>query len=471
VTQVTFAYRALPVHTAFHVSRARERALAGAMGSGKSYALCAEAIAWCLEQPGIRGVLARKSIPALRDTTEAVFFDLLPPELYKAGEARRSGGHVAEFIFPNGSTVLFKSMDDYLKHKSLNIGFFAADEANELTVEEWEFMTLGRLRQRDPTAEAISRGYTDEITRRGAWLAFNPEGHDWIYERFINQAGDDYKPGNEWFRSTSFDNPYLPVDYLDSLLAMPEPWVKRYVLCQFDDFAGQIYETWGWDTHVIPPVKDIDRGSVFWHGMDPGTRNPTAGLWVWLDQANRRLVGIAEYEQAGIAATAHAAAWRAIEAQHKMNVRWRVADPSIETRDRGSNMKLSDQYRRLGFNFAHGPKQHKDRIPMLGQLIHTNRFVLTSDCPLAYEAIKGYRWEDITPVQRSKGVDPREAPVKKNDHLVDCAQYLSSRWVKPMSPESLERPETFSDEVWSMMRKKVRTQGMRHGVTNDFGLV
>ena len=74
--RVDFNYSPLPVHVPFHTSLAKERAMAGAMGSGKSYALCSEAIAWCLEQPGIRGVICRKSIPALRDTTEAVFFDL-----------------------------------------------------------------------------------------------------------------------------------------------------------------------------------------------------------------------------------------------------------------------------------------------------------------------------------------------------------------------------------------------------------
>jgi hypothetical protein len=228
---------------------------------------------------------------------------------------------------------------------------------------------------------------------------------------------------------------------VQSLLDYPEPWVRRYVLCSFDDFGGQIYDDWSWDTHVIPPKEsEMPRGSVHWMALDPGTRNPTAGLWVWVDQAKRRLVGIAEYQEAGVAAAVHAQAWRRIEAEHKMNVRWRVADPSIETRDRGSNMKLSDQYRRLGYTFAHGPKQHKDRIPMLGQLIHAKRFVVTTDCPQTHEAIKGYRWEDITPAQRAKGLDPREAPKKKNDHLVDCAQYLASRWVKPLSPDARSCP-------------------------------
>ena len=468
--RVDFNYSPLPVHVPFHTSLAKERAMAGAMGSGKSYALCSEAIAWCLEQPGIRGVICRKSIPALRDTTEAVFFDLLPPELYAAGQVRRSNAHVAEFIFPNGSTVLFKSMDDYLKHKSLNIGFFAADEANELTLEEWLFMTKGRLRQRDLTAEAVQLGYTGEITRRGAWLAFNPEGHDWIYERFVHVGGADHAKNAEWFRSTSFDNPYLPPDYFDELMQMPEPWIRRYVLCQFDDFGGQIYEDWAWDTHVIEPFDHYDAGSVFWMGMDPGTRNPTAGLWVVVDKARRRLIGVAEYEENRTAAIAHAKEWRRIEAQHKMVVGWRVADPNINTADRGTNITLADQYRRLGFRFALGPRRHKDRIPALGSLIHQGRFVVTRNCPRTYEAIKGYRWEDITPSRRAKGDDPREEPLKKDDHLVDCAQYLASRWIS--SPKIIvptDEDEPMHEQIHKAIRRKRMARAIGIRTDHDLG--
>lgn len=427
--QVNFDYRPLPVHTPFHQSSARERALAGAMGSGKSYAICAEAIAWCLEQPGIRGFITRKTIPALRDSTEAVFFDILPHELYKAGEVRRMGGHVDRFVFPNGSVVLFKSMDDWKKHKSFNLGFIAWDEADEIDEETYLGM-LYRLRQRDLTSEARAKGYTGEITRTGSWLAFNPAGHNWIYDRFINQQSQHYKDGSEWFKSTTFDNPYLPADYVRDLLTMPEPWIKRYVLCQFDEFAGQIYPDWGWDSHVIEPLKEWPAKAAFWMGMDPGTRNPTAGLWVVMNPEDRSLTAVAEYEENYTNVVKHAQAWRGIEARLKAKVAWRTCDPTIATTDRGSNMTLEDQYRRVGFTFTYGPKDHKIRVPALGQLISTGRFKVTKDCPRTFEEVQNYRWEDLTPAQRARGANPREKPLSKNDHLVDCSQYLASRWIK-----------------------------------------
>lgn len=449
----------MPIHAAFHQSSAQERALFGAFGSGKTYAIVAEAIAWCLEQPGIRGLICRKTAPELRDTVEPIFKEMVPPELWKAGDPRRTGGHMESFTFPNGSKVLFRSLDDWNKHRSLNVGFIAYDEANEIDLETYQGMA-SRVRQRDITAEARALGYTHEITRRGIWLATNPAGHDWIWNRFVNQdAGDKVRAKDgAYFKSTSLDNPFLPKEYLEYLLSYPEPWVRRYVLCSFDDFGGQIYPTWAWDTHVVQPFKTYPMGAAFWMGMDPGTRSPTAGLWVVVDKETRCLTAIAEYEENRTAAIEHAAAWRAIEAKHRMKVSWRNADPNVATADRGSNMKLSDQYRRLGFHFQQGPRMHKDRIPMLGQLIHLGRFKVTTDCPRTYEAILNYKWEDVSPAMRAKGIDPKETPLKKDDHLVDCAQYLASRFILPTKKEIEPGNLTTHEELSRDVHKAIRTQ-------------
>lgn len=455
MTEVSFGYEPMPIHVPFHTSSAYERAMFGAFGSGKTYAVCAEAIAWCLEQPGIRGAIARLTIPSLRDTTEPIFFEMLPPQIVEAGKVRRSGGHVESFTFPNGSKVLFRSLDDPQKWRSLNLGFIVYDEANE--VPEDTYMQLkSRVRQRDITAEARGAGYTHEITRRGIWLATNPSGHDWLWKYYV----DAPENGAEYFKSTSLDNPYLPPEYIDSLLSYPEPWVKRYVLCNFDDFGGQIYPEWQWETHVIDR-PEYEPGNVFWMGMDPGTRNPTAGLWVYFDKPNRRLVGVAEYQEPGIAARQHAAAWRRIEAEHKMTVRRRIADPNINTRDRGTMDTLHDIYRRLGYNFQFGPRQHKDRIPLLGQAIASGRFVVTKDCPMTFEAIKNYRWEDLTPAMVKKGADPKETPHKENDHLVDCAQYLAANFLAPVKvqltvPAPRNELDELSQDVHATIRKQMR---------------
>jgi PBSX family phage terminase large subunit len=459
---VAFENEPLAVHAPFHRSRAFERANFGAFGSGKTYALIDEVHAWALEQPGIRMLVARKTVPELRDTTEPIFRERMPAALWVAGEERRSGGHMESFTYPNGSVVLFRSLDDWNKHRSLNLGAIAYDECNEIDEETYLGM-LSRVRQVDLTAEARERGYTGKITRRGIWLSTNPAGKDWLWRRF-HPDSPDTAPNTAAFMSRTIDNPFLPPEYVESLLQYPKPWVQRYVLCQFDDFAGRIYENWGYDTHVIPhPNWDawnsVDlAGRVFWMGMDPGTQNPTAGLWVWLDVEQRRLVGVAEYEQAGVSVDVHARAWRAIEAAQKMNIRWRVGDPnSITQRDRGTVMSLQTQYAKAGFNFTLGASAEKDRIPALGRLIELNRFVVTERCPKTFEAIKNYQWKDLTPAQRAAGEDPKEVPLKKDTHLVECAQYIAAREAPVLRPDK-RRPQNLSDEIHRAIRKQLTSK-------------
>lgn len=461
--QITFDYRPLAVHRAFHASSARRKCLFGAYGSGKTYALCAEAIALALEQPGSDILIVRRTVPELRDTTETVFLSILPPALFQACRPSRIGGHYEKVVFPNGSIVRFRGIDDWVKYRSMNVCAIFWDEADEFDLETVEGME-SRIRQRNPTAEAIRLGYTDPITRRMMCFATNPRGRNWLYQYFIDPRTK--REGTAWFRSTSFDNPYLPRDYIDSLLDKPEPYVRRYVLCQFDDFGGQIYESWSWDTHVIdPPREGWGSNPVFWMGMDPGRRSPTAGLWVVHDRANGRLVGVAEYQRTELAAKEHAEAWRAIEARigARGNVQLRIADPAIATRDWGTNMSLQDQYRRLGFNFQHGAKFHRDRIPALGSLIHQRKFVVTRDCPLTFDQIRDYRWEDLTPSQRARGYsheDGHERPVTVNDHLVDAAQYIASRRAAPVevSTPRIELPveDAFQAELRAARDKQIR---------------
>lgn len=464
--RVEFTYRPLPAHETFHKSTSYERMMFGAFGSGKTYAIIAEAIAWCLEQPGIRGCIMRRTVPELRDTTEPIFRELLPPELWRAGKEARSGGHTERFTFPNGSVILFRSCDDANKHRSLNLGFIAYDEANEIDEESFLLMA-SRIRQRDITAEARAAGYSHEITRRGIWGATNPSGKDWLWRRF-HPDSKDHHANSEMFTSTTLSNPFLPPEYVESLLAMPEAWVKRYVLCDFDDFAGSIYEDWGYDTHVIKHPEPA-AGRVCWMSLDPGTANPTAGLWVWVDTEQRRLVGLADYEQAGLAVDAHVASWRSIEANERMNVRWRVGDPnSITQRDRGTALSLQTQYAKLGYHFNLGAASERDRITALGRLIHLRRFVLSERCERTFEAIKQYQWKDLTPAQRARGEDPTEKPLKRNTHLVECAQFLAGRDVKAPKFGRPSSARSFDDEIHAALRKQ-RQRQPRKPIANELG--
>jgi PBSX family phage terminase large subunit len=473
MTTVQFEYVPIPVFESFHASTAPDRFLFGGYGSGKSVAGCNEAAAMGLRYPGSEWLVTRKTIPALKDTTEKTFVESLPAAFFEACNVSRAGGHIASIEFPNGSLFHFKGMPDWKRLKSMNLAGIFWDEADEFSPEEFEGMQ-SRIRQVHALPKAREQGYPKRIPddARGNILASNPAGKNWLYK----EAFESGRRGVESWISTSFDNPYLPAATLNRWLEMPEPWVRRYVLCSFDEFAGSIYPEWGWETHVIDPFQSggrytYDSSSWFRMGFDPGTSSGNAGVWVYYDQATHRLIAVAEYLETGLSATVHARAWRRIEAQHGMRVQRRIADPKpISTRDRGTNVTLGEQYARLGFRFALGPSSIADRVTSMGDLIARGRFVVTKDCPRLYEQILGYRWEDLSPDAIAKGRSAN--PLKKDVDLVDAGQYAVSNYVAPPKVQPVGTPEQeHSREVHTAVRKQIeRRRRKPRGMRNDLGM-
>lgn len=452
-------YQPLSVYRSFHASAAKERLLVGGMGSGKTIANCADALSRGLRTPGIRIVLSRKTAPELRDMLEPEFVNVMPPDLYAASTVRRSGGHIESITLPTGTEFLFRAIDDWQKFKSLNIGHMYWDELSEFDQATYNGMR-GRLRQRFPTARAREAGYTAEIpeAERGSTAATNPNGHDWIWEHFIRDAG----PERQSWTATSLDNPHLPEDYLETLLQMPDAWVRRYVLCSFDEFGGLIYPDWSWDDHVWKGTLEISKTTPIWHGYDPGMRHPTAMLWVAV--MGNVMVGVHEE----LASDTDFDTWvrRVKEVEENLpRVTWRVADPNrINVRDFHAQ-SLKAHWRRRGYVFQDGPSRHKDRIPMLGTLIKSGRFKVTRDCQRTFDQIQAYRWEDLTATMRQKlgshaeDYAPEE-PLKVFDDLVDCGQYLSSRWVAPV--KRVETPIDPDETHWQRQSSELSKAIERH---------
>ncbi len=478
-TEVDVQYKPLTIHKPFHASKARYKLALGGYGSGKSVALCWEAIMFALEQPGSDMIIARRYAPSLRDSTEAIFFDCLPKVLLDLAKAAnpncivRLGGHVSSFQFHNGTLLKFKGIEDWKKEKSQNVSWLGFDEADE----QQEGTVVGmasRLRQTQPLKAAAERGYSTPMPmRRQCCLASNPEGKNWHWKRFFN-------PTTKWddaegFISTTLDNPHLPLDFVADQMSKGIAYVKRYVLCMFDEQAGAIYPDWGPGHRVALAPVPGDAPMELWQTMDPGSTNinPTAAVWWAVDRRRGRLVAVAEYQEHNIPAAQHAKNWKRVEAgllaRGYGKVVWRSADPvAIATHDRGSNTTLSDIYRRLGFSFVPGPVRHAVRVPALGEMVSGATIAVTEKCPLLYGQIENYRWEDQLPQHIDLGAY-REKVRKGNDHLVDCAQYAAARWVvrvgAPAAEEEKSEMQHFEAEVRASIRAALtKPRGLPDGV-------
>lgn len=217
--RVDFAkyYDPKPKQVLAHGNRAKFLLFGGAMGSGKSYFLCAEAIRNAMQFAGNRLVIARKETSVIKRTILITFFQICPPEIIKS---YNQSSLTVTFI--NGSQLLFMeanvSKDPNLnKIKGLEIGWFGIDEANEVGREVYNVLK-SRLRWVLPSGE---------LPRYEGRLTSNPE-NCWLIPVFIQgrstgevyvQAltADNYDPESEYYKTLEDafkDSPALLQRYL-----------------------------------------------------------------------------------------------------------------------------------------------------------------------------------------------------------------------------------------------------------------
>ncbi len=111
-------YSALPSQKRFHDSKARFKGFSGPIGSGKSQALCQEAIKLSYLNGGRMGLLGAPTYPMLRDATQATLFEILdgnkiPYEHSKADNVLT--------MTDTGSKVLFRPVDDFERLRGTNL--------------------------------------------------------------------------------------------------------------------------------------------------------------------------------------------------------------------------------------------------------------------------------------------------------------------------------------------------------------
>jgi hypothetical protein len=186
--EINIAYTKLPSQQLFHDSKARFKGFSGPIGSGKSQALCQEAIRLSFINPGRTGLIGAPTYPMLRDATQATLFDLLAQSEipYEFNRAENS-----LTFTETRSKILFRAVEEFERLRGSNLAWFGLDELTYTAEEAW-LRLEGRLR--DPKA-----------TQLCGFAVWTPKGYDWVYERFIASKIDGY----ETILAQPFENRFL----------------------------------------------------------------------------------------------------------------------------------------------------------------------------------------------------------------------------------------------------------------------
>ena len=188
VIEREIGYRLLPSQRKFHESRARFKGFSGPVGSGKTQALCAEAVRLAYRNPGRTGLIGAPTYPMLRDATIISLTEYLE-SLGIEFTVNRGENYL---VIPEvGSRMLFRPVEEFERLRGSNLAWFGVDELTYTCEEAW-LRLEGRLR--DPKATELC-----------GFAVWTPKGYDWVYERFVLGRIQGY----ETILAQPFENKFL----------------------------------------------------------------------------------------------------------------------------------------------------------------------------------------------------------------------------------------------------------------------
>ena len=261
-------YSPLPSQKRFHESAARFKGFSGPIGSGKSQALCQEALKLTYLNPGRTGLIGAPTYPMLRDATQTALIEILDGNRIPY-EWNRAENFLV--LRETRSRILFRAVEEFERLRGSNLAWFGLDELTYTSEEAW-LRLEGRLR--DPKA-----------TRLCGFAVWTPKGYDWVHERFVASRVEGY----ETVVAKPFENRFLLdriPDYYERLKSSYDGrFYEQEVLGEYLDLhAGRVYyafdrmqnvtETnvdlgqpllWALDFNVDPMcsvVAQVDRGQV-----------------------------------------------------------------------------------------------------------------------------------------------------------------------------------------------------------------
>jgi len=230
----------LPSQARFQSLRERLKGFSGPVGSGKSAALCFEALRQSYVNRGRQGLLAAPTFAMLRDATLTSLFAMLEEHDIEY-DFKKSDGEL--LVAATGCTVLLRSLEEPERLRGTNLAWFGIDELSYTREEGWLRL---EARLRDPRA-----------THLCGFAVWTPQGHDWIYKRFIRTP----VPGYGFVRARPFENRFLlnkTPDYYRRLETSYDPkFYQQEVLGEYiNSRADRVYHCFNRDIHVVEHKYD-----------------------------------------------------------------------------------------------------------------------------------------------------------------------------------------------------------------------
>lgn len=209
----------------------------GGAGGGKSALGCLRLIELCQRYAGIRCLMGRSKLKALKETTLNSFFQLAKD--LNIGDQFKYNAQSNIIYWNNGSEILLKDLFLYPSDPhfdslgSLEISFAFIDECNQCTYKAVQ-VVKSRLRYKLKEFGIMPK----------MLMTCNP-AKNWTYSEFYNPSlSNSLRKDRKFIQALPTDNPHLPDSYIRTLESLDEASKKRllYGDWEFDDNPYALFE-------------------------------------------------------------------------------------------------------------------------------------------------------------------------------------------------------------------------------------
>lgn len=399
--------------------RAGEVLLSGPAGTGKSVGCMEKLHSLALLNPGMRGLITRKTMVSLTNTGLVTWQQKVVAEHMAYGHVRWFGGSKSEpagYRYSNGSFIAVGGLDKPEKIMSSEYDTIYAQEATELTETDWESLTT-RLRN-------------GKISFQQLMADCNPSfAHHWLKARC--DAGQTML-----LESRHEDNPLLydregnlteaGRDYIGKLDRLTGVRYLRLRKGLWVSAEGIVYEDWDPAVHLINKHHVPEDWPRYWV-IDFGYNHPFTCQF-WAERPDGELVMYREIYMTKRIVEDHCKKIKEVLTLTKgpRVGQWREPRPEAIICDHDAEDRATFE-RHMGLPTKAAHKSVSDGIQAFASRLKARRVFLMRDAlverdtarvdakkPTCFaEEITGYVW-----------APGKEAPIKEDDDGCDAGRYI-----------------------------------------------
>ena len=399
----------------------RFRILCGGRRWGKSVLSRLIVLKWAVEQKGLYWIVS----PTYK-SSKMIHWRSLANEIPKDWIEKKNEVELS-ITLKNGSIIELRGAENPDSLRGVKLRGLVIDEIASIRNWDWLWSEVLRPTLTDYKAPAV--------------FISTPKGYNHFYKLFQDGQGSD--PQYKSWRFTSYDNPFISKEEIDNAKSeLTEDVFAQEYLADFRKHTGLVYKSFERDTHLVDPF-DIPAEWNIYRGVDFGSTNPTAVVWVAVDRDENWWV-VDEYYDNGKTIDYHSGVINAKPLSSRVTQSF--GDPSgaqwIEEFNQRSvyiTPAVKESGTSLGNWVRLGIEKVSEKLKIvpghfvekLGKADQPSLYIF-KNCESTIKEMETYRWKEKS-VTTAQDLNEPDVPEKANDHAMDALRYFAVSYRKPIN--------------------------------------